>query len=193
MAQDQTRQIKLIVIGGSSGSLEVIMKILPALKRGFSIPILLVLHRNSSSDSALTELLASISHLSVKEMDDKEQLLPGNIYIAPPDYHALVEPDGMLSLDVSERVHFCRPSIDVSLSSAAQAYADGVVAIILSGANSDGAAGIQQVHEAGGFTIAQDPGEAAVSYMPEQAISTNAVDRVLSTKEMVEYLNGLGN
>ena len=191
MAQEQINKTKLIIIGGSSGSLEVIMKILPVLKKDLGLPIIIVMHRNTSADSALTELLASRTQLKVKEADDKDVLEAGCVYIAPPDYHLLVEADGTLSLDASERVHYCRPSIDVSFMSAAVAYRDELLALLLSGANADGAAGIKEIKEAGGYTIVQDPLEAGVAYMPEQALLTNAVDKVMKAEEIGEWLNNI--
>ncbi|RYD80122.1 MAG: chemotaxis protein CheB [Sphingobacteriales bacterium] len=191
MAQEQIKNIKLIIIGGSSGSLEVIMKILPKLKKDFSIPVVIIMHRNTVSDSALTELLASRTFLTVKEAEDKDQLEPGSIYIAPPDYHLLIEADGTISLDASERVHYSRPSIDVSFMSAAVAYKNEGVAILLSGANADGAEGIKAIKDCGGYTIVQDPDEASVGYMPQQALLTKAVDEILSGERMGDWLNAL--
>jgi two-component system chemotaxis response regulator CheB len=191
MAQDQVNKTKLVVIGGSSGSLEVLIKILPLLRSDVGFPILLIMHRNASADSELTELLASRSKLKVKEAEDKELMEQNCVYIAPADYHVLVESDGTLSLDVSERVHYCRPSIDVSFMSAALAFNKQVLAILLSGANADGAAGIKSIKEYGGVTVVQDPAEASVAYMPEQAILTNAVDRIMQTGDIAAWLNGL--
>ncbi|RYY71283.1 MAG: chemotaxis protein CheB [Chitinophagaceae bacterium] len=193
MAQKQVNNIKLIIIGGSSGSLEVLMKILPVLRRDFPIPIILVLHRNSTADSALTELMTSKTTLQVKEADEKDVLEPGTIYIAPPDYHLLTEIDGSLSLDFSERVHYCRPSIDVSFMSAAIACKSELIAILLSGANADGAAGIKMIKELGGITVVQDPADASVSYMPDQALLTNAVDRVMKGTEIGDWLNEIAD
>jgi len=191
MAQEQIKNTRLVVIGGSSGSLEVIMKLLPMLKADFAIPVVIVMHRNTTADSALAELLASRTKLKVKEAEDKDMMEPGSIYLAPPDYHLLIEADATLSLDASERVHYCRPSIDVSFMSAAVAYKENVQAILLSGANADGAAGVATIREAGGHTIVQEPAEAGVPYMPEQAIMTNAVDKIMPWSEMVEWLNKL--
>jgi two-component system chemotaxis response regulator CheB len=191
MAEKQVNKIKLIVIGGSSGSLEVLMKILPVLKKDFSVPVLIVVHRNTTANSALTELLSSRTTLNVKEADEKDVLEPGCIYIAPPDYHLLTEADKTLSLDASEKVNYCRPSIDVSFISAAVAYKEALAVILLSGANADGAEGIKMVKESGGITLIQDPTEAGVPYMPEQALLTNAVDRVMTTEAMVSWLNAL--
>jgi len=192
MAQEQINKTKLVIIGGSSGSLEVIMKLLPVLDKNISVPIVIIMHRNTTADSGLTELLASRTQLSVKEADDKEVMEAGCIYIAPPDYHLLIEADGTLSLDASERVHYCRPSIDVSFMSAAVAYKETLIAILLSGANADGAAGIREIKEAGGYNVVQDPLEATVSYMPEQALLTNAVDKIMKAEEMGEWLNSTG-
>jgi two-component system chemotaxis response regulator CheB len=191
MAQEQIKNTKLIVIGGSSGSLEVIMKILPLLKEDLPFSIVMVMHRNTTADSALADLLSSRTKLKVKEADDKDLLEPGCIYIAPPDYHLLIEADGTLSLDASEKIHYCRPSIDVSLISAAVAYKNELAAVILSGANVDGAEGIKTIYEAGGYTVVQDPSEAGVSYMPEQALQTKAVNTIMRSGEMAEWINSL--
>lgn len=191
MAQEQINKTKLVIIGGSSGSLEVIMKILPVLSKDLGVPVIIVMHRNTTADSALTELLASRTQLRVKEADDKDVMEAGCIYIAPPDYHLLIEADGTLSLDASEKVHYCRPSIDVSFMSAAVAYKEDLLAILLSGANADGAAGIREIKEAGGYTVVQDPLEAGVSYMPEQALLTKAVDKIMKAEEIGEWLNAI--
>jgi two-component system, chemotaxis family, protein-glutamate methylesterase/glutaminase len=191
MAQKQINKTKLVVIGGSSGSLEVLMKILPQLKKDFPVPVIIILHRNTTADSALAELLASRTILSVKEADDKEILLPGCLYIAPPDYHLLMEADGSISLDDSEKVHYCRPSIDVSFISAAVAYKGEAMAILLSGANADGAEGIRTIKESGGYTVVQEPEEALVAYMPEQALLTNAVDVIKNSEQIAELLNSI--
>ncbi|RZJ80364.1 MAG: chemotaxis protein CheB, partial [Chryseobacterium sp.] len=113
------------------------------------------------------------------------------IYIAPPDYHLLLEADGTISLDVSEKVNYCRPSIDVTFISAANAYKKGLTAILLSGANADGAAGMIAIHECEGKNIVQHPVESQVSYMPEQAIITGVVDEILSVTEIATFINHL--
>jgi two-component system, chemotaxis family, protein-glutamate methylesterase/glutaminase len=179
---------RLLIIGGSSGSLDALLVILPLLEKALFIPVILILHRNNSAGNTLTELLANKTLLKVKEADEKDMLTPGYIYIAPPDYHLLVEDDHTLSLDVSEKVNYCRPSIDVSFSSAAMVYRGNLTAILLSGANADGAEGLKMVKELGGFTIVQDPADAQVSYMPDQAIQLVKVDRVLSAKKIGELL-----
>jgi len=192
MAEKPVKQsIKLVVIGGSSGSLDALVTILPALKKGFSIPVLLVIHRSNAADSGLTEVLASRTSLRIKEVDEKDILQPGWIYLAPPDYHVLLEEDGSLSLDASEKVFYCRPSIEVSFASAAQVYGKHCVAVLLSGANADGAAAMNIIKTLGGRTIVQDPAEAVVSYMPLQAIQLAAADDILPAAGIAALLNTL--
>ena len=165
------------------------MKILPALKEDFEIPIIFITHRNSNSDSALIDLLDARSALTVKEVEDKDVLESGYVYVVPPDYHLLIETDGTVSLDVSERINYSRPSIDVSFTSAAIAYKNQLAAILLSGANADGVEGLTAIKEAGGYIIVQDPTDASVAYMPQQALLAVKVDKVLAGDEMAELLN----
>lgn len=182
---------RLIVIGGSSGSLDALMVILPALKKDFSIPVVVVLHRSSSADNGLTELLAGKTRLQVKEADEKDLLQPGWIYLAPPDYHLLVEANGSVSLDASEKVQYSRPSIDVTFTSAAPVYGSGLTAVLLSGANADGAQAMLLVEKYGGRTMVQDPTDALVAYMPEQAILLGAAAAVLPASQIAGLLNQL--
>lgn len=190
MEKEQLTNSKhLIVIGGSSGSLDALMIILPQLRKNFNTPIILVMHRTNASGTALAELLNTKTSLHVKEADEKDVLQPGWIYIAPAGYHLLVEADGTLSLDVSEKVNYCRPSIDVSFASAAVAYGSKLIAVLLSGANADGADGMKKVKQKGGYTIVQDPTEALVAYMPEQAILLSVVDKIAAAKKIGELLN----
>jgi two-component system, chemotaxis family, protein-glutamate methylesterase/glutaminase len=180
---------KLIVIGGSTGSLEVVMNILPHLRPDFNIPILIVLHRMTQQDSSLADLLSSKSGMPVKEVEEKEPVSSGYIYLAPADYHVLIEKEKTFSLDFSEKVEYSRPSIDVTFKSASDVYGNELVCIVLSGANSDGADGAAYAKSKGGFIVAEDPMEAAVDYMPRQAIRRKSVDLVLTTSEIIECLN----
>ncbi|MEO6314386.1 MAG: chemotaxis protein CheB [Chitinophagaceae bacterium] len=192
MAEKQVSETgRLIVIGGSSGSLNALLVVLPALREDFSIPILVVLHRGTSSDNGLAELLSARTTLRIKEVDEKDPLLPGWIYLAPPDYHVLPEMDGTVSLDASEKVHYCRPSIDVSFTSAARVYKKNCIAVLLSGANADGAAAMAAVKKCGGRNIVQDPAEALVDYMPQQAILLSPVDHILPAAGIAAFLNAL--
>jgi len=116
------RSVGLVVIGGSAGSLDVILQMLPFLKADLRLPLIIVLHRKISFDSALTDLFAGKTPLIVKEAEEKEELKAGVIYIAPADYHLLVEANHTLSIDYSERIHYSRPSIDVTFETAADAW-----------------------------------------------------------------------
>jgi len=181
----------LIVIGGSAGGLQPILNLLPGLATSMQAAILIVLHRQSHYESVLTELLAARSRLPVREAAEKEALMSGTVYIAPADYHLLIEADHTFSLDDSEKVNFSRPSIDVTFSSAALAYGSNMTALLLSGANTDGAEGLMDVHEAGGTTAVQDPATADVDYMPRQAIQLAPIDIILQPAEMAAFINGM--
>jgi len=181
----------LLVIGGSAGSLEVLMQLLPELKMDWPLAMIIVLHRKADSETLLSDLLSTKTCLCVKEAEEKDILLAGCIYVAPADYHLLIEPDGSLTLDASEKVHYSRPSIDVTFISAAEVCGDRLYCLLLSGANMDGAEGLQIVHELGGFTAVQDPETAEASFMPKCAISTAKVDKVLNIREMIDFVRDL--
>ena len=182
---------RLVIIGGSAGSLEVLLQVIPALKRSESISIVIVVHRKDFQDSLLLDLLTSRTKIPMKEIEDKEKLLVGHIYIAPANYHVLFENRDAMSLDYSEKVNFSRPSIDVTFESAAEAFGKEAIAILLSGSNSDGAAGLKAIHGGGGISIVQSPESAVFPYMPEQAMLSGAVDHVFDPMAMVAYINGI--
>ena len=179
----------LVIIGGSSGSLSVLLQVLPGLARHLAVPVIIVLHRKNYADSVLTDLLGTRTTLQVKEAEEKDVLQAGCIYLAPPDYHLLLESNGSLSLDYSEKVNFSRPSIDVSFSSAARLYGPQLLAILLSGANADGVEGLCDVAACGGLTAVQDPKTAEVPFMPEQALEYAHVSKILDATEMADYIN----
>lgn len=183
--------VGLVVMGGSAGSFDVIMKMLPHLHVDLAFPVIVVLHRKNSFDSSLTELFTDRSVLKVKEAEDKDELKAGTIYLAPADYHLLVEKDYTLTLDYSERVHYSRPSIDVTFETAAEAFGKATAGIVLSGANADGTEGLQMIHQAGGITAVQNPAMAEVSYMPAQAIARTAIDYILENNEIGSFINKL--
>ncbi len=186
-----TNSGQLIIIGGSSGSLDALLTILPMLKKEFCIPVVIVLHRSLHADTSLADLLASRTTLHVKEADEKDQMEKGWLYIAPPDYHLLIEDDGSLSLDCSEKINYSRPSIDVSFISAAAAYKGRLIGVLLSGANADGAKGMKIIKEYGGKTIVQNPEDAIVSYMPEQAINICDSHLILNAAGIAAMLNNM--
>lgn len=179
----------LVVIGGSAGSLGVLLQMLPGLSRPLAVPVIIVLHRKNYADSVLSDLLGTRTALQVKEAEEKDVLQPGSIYLAPPDYHLLLESNGTLSLDYSEKVNFSRPSIDVTFSSAARLYGPRLLAILLSGANADGAEGLRDVAATGGLAAVQDPETAEVPYMPEQALEQVGVSKTLKAAEIADYIN----
>ena len=179
---------KVVIIGGSAGSLEVLLKILPGLTAIPSFALVIVLHRKSGEDATLEELIAVKTAIPVKEVEDKVLLEAGYIYIAPADYHLLFEKNGELSLDISEKVHYSRPNIDVSFESAADAYGQAVTAILLSGANADGTHGLKIVKEAGGATVVQKPESAEVPFMPANAIENMQVDYILDAEALLAFI-----
>lgn len=181
-------QYEVLLIGGSAGSLEVLLNLLPSLDKNLNLAIVIVLHRKPG-ESLLADLLEEKTSWPVKEAEEKEPIEINNIYIAPSDYHLLVEKDKTFSLDFSEKVHYSRPSIDVSFETAAEAYGSKLIGVLLSGANADGAEGMKQIKTNGGMTIVQDPGEASVSYMPQQAINHTPVDYIAQTKEIAQIIN----
>lgn len=185
------RIVDLIVIGGSAGSLKVILRLLDRLRAGFSIPVLIVLHRDPQGSPHLSDLLTLRTSLIVKEIEDKDPIREGHVHLCPPDYHVLVEADHSLSLDYSEKEHYSRPSIDVAFRAAADVYREGLLCILLSGANSDGAEGLAYVKQQHGLTIIQHPDDAEVSYMPMQAMLRLTADQVYNTEEIIEFLNHL--
>jgi two-component system chemotaxis response regulator CheB len=177
-----TKPKQLIIIAGSAGSLQVILTIVSQLRNDLSVPILIVVHRKASSTSLLKDILISKTKLAVKEIEDKEIIKAGTIYIAPADYHTLIETEEMFALDYSEKVHFTRPSIDVSLQSAAEVYGENLYVFILSGANADGAEGLADVIQNDGKGWAQDPSTAEVSVMPEAALEIANVQSISPDK-----------
>ncbi|HRG52449.1 MAG TPA: chemotaxis protein CheB [Bacteroidia bacterium] len=180
---------RMLVIGGSAGSLDALLEIVPLLKPTISIPIVLVLHRKNSTEVMLTELITAKTKLAVKEIEDKELIQNSTVYIVPGDYHLLIEKSGHFSLDFSEKINFSRPSIDVTFESASLVYGPELACIVLSGANTDGSEGARIVKERGGVVIAQRPDTAVVSIMPEATIEHAQPQYVFDIQEMVDYIN----
>jgi two-component system chemotaxis response regulator CheB len=185
-------QFELIVVGASWGGLHALSDLLSRLPAGeVDAAIVIAQHRSPDSpDGGLAQLLARSIALPISDAEDKDALEPGHVYIAPPDYHLLVE-RGSLALSVDERVNFARPSIDVLFHSAADAYGDRVVGIILTGANDDGAAGLAHIKDVGGVAIVQDPAAAARRAMPDAALAATVADAVLPLEEIGPFLAGL--
>jgi two-component system chemotaxis response regulator CheB len=188
--KDMAQDSMIVVIGGSAGSLEVLLQLLPGLRTDLSFPIIIVTHR-TSTESILAELLSGRTKIPVHEAEDKERLRAGTITVAPAGYHLLVEMDGSLSLDCSEKINYSRPSIDATFETAADAYGAGVVGLLLSGANHDGVSGLAYIKSLGGQVWVQDPETAQVAYMPQGALERGLNDRVLAPQEMAAAINAL--
>lgn len=164
------RAIEAVVIGGSAGSVDALMAILPALQPTCGVAVFVVLHLPRERPSLLGSIFAPKCRLRVVEAQDKEPVEAGTIYFAPPDYHLLIDQGPQLALDAGELVNYSRPAIDVLFESAADAYAERLIGIVLSGANSDGAAGLKAIQRAGGLTLVQHPDTAVARAMPEAAL-----------------------
>jgi len=181
-------QYEAIVMGVSSGGMNALKFIFSVLPANFSIPIIIVQHISAQSNNEWIELLNEKSNLTVKEADEKEKIETGNVYIAPSNYHLLIEKNKTFSLTIDERVNFARPSIDVLFESAAEAYEGKLIGVVLTGSNNDGTKGIRRIKECGGLAIIQDPETAESSYMPASAIAAIQADYILTLEKIIELL-----
>jgi two-component system chemotaxis response regulator CheB len=184
---DAAKRYELVVIGCSMGGMHALQVIFSALPKEFPLPIAVVQHRYKTSNEGLPAFLRRHAQLDVVDTTDKEWIKPGTVYLAPANYHLLVE-RGELSLSVDEAVAYSRPSIDVLFESAALAYGSGVVGVVLTGANADGARGASRIKGRGGFVIAQDPASAESPAMPQAAIDATRVDRILPLDRIGPFL-----
>jgi two-component system, chemotaxis family, protein-glutamate methylesterase/glutaminase len=178
-----------VVIGGSAGSLDVLLKLFTYLSADTGAVFIVVIHRKNDTDSILMELLGYRTKMKVSEVEDKDPVLSNHIYVAPADYHLLLENEQNFSLDSSEKIHFSRPSIDVTMETVASVYGKNTIGVLLSGANADGVTGLKRIREAGGFAIVQDPKSADVSYMPEQAVAAKVYDAIVPADEIAAMIN----
>lgn len=170
MQTSKERRIEAVVIGASAGGVTALLTLLTGLPETFRLPIVAVLHLPEDRDSLLVEIFQHRLPIAVREAADKESIAPATLYFAAPGYHLLVEMDRTFSLSCEAPVHYSRPSIDVLMASAADAYGASLAGILLTGANFDGAAGLAKIRQQGGLTVVQDPAEAEVATMPEAAI-----------------------
>ena len=183
-SRDSHSPFRVVVIGGSAGGVEALSVILSALPVVYTLPILVVQHLHPSDNGAFVSYIARTVNLPVSEPCDKERIECGHVYTAPANYHMLLERDGTVSLSVDLRVNWSRPSIDVLFESAALVWGDAVVAVILSGANADGAKGMRAIREAGGLNIAQDLASAEYPIMPKAALDAGVVDEMLCPRDI---------
>src|SRR6185437_15925781 len=180
-----------VVIGASAGGIEALTVLLPALPAELTASLFVVLHLPRERPSLLVEIFRPRCALPVREPEDKEPIALGTVYFAPPDYHMLVERSGQIALSADDPVHFSRPSIDVLFESAADAYGARLLGVILTGANEDGASGLEAVHRAGGITVVQQPESAVAPVMAMSALQRVTVDHVLSLERIATLLRQL--
>ncbi len=182
------RKYEVIVLGCSMGGMAALEQIFSVLPADFPVPMVVAQHRYRTSGEALPSFLRRHSKLNVVDAIDKQWIHPGNVYLAPADYHLLIDRGGELSLSVDAAVAHSRPSIDVLFESAADAYLAATIAVVLTGANADGARGAKRIKERGGFIVVQDPETAEAPEMPSAAISATRVDRILPLNRIGPFL-----
>jgi len=179
---------KAIVIGTSYGGLEALKMILPKFDTGFPVPVIVVLHIGDHSNENFVNFMDSLCQLKVKEAESNEEIKEGFIYFAPPNYHLLIEADFTFSLTTDVKYNFSRPSIDILFESAAWAYSKSLVGVILTGANSDGAAGLKIIKDFGGMTLIQNPCSALSPAMPRAALKTARPEIKLKLEDIADKL-----
>ncbi|WP_437880114.1 chemotaxis protein CheB [Pseudomonas sp. LRF_L74] len=179
---------ELVVVGASAGGVEALLSVFERLPRGYRPSIACVLHLPEKRPSLLAELFGRRLAMPVREARDKEPLQPGTLYVAGPDYHLSVEREGCFSLSGEAPLHFSRPAIDFLFASAADAYGERLIGVLLTGASQDGAAGLARIHRQGGLSIVQDPDEAQVPTMPEAALALHTPDHILRLRDIAALL-----
>jgi len=188
-----TKNIRIIVIGGSAGSYNVVGKILSSIPEDFSLPVILCLHRLKEVRNGFVESLNISSRLEVKEPLDKEPVRPGFVYLSPANYHLLVEPGHTFALSTEEDINYSRPSIDVAFDTIGYSFRGQMAGILLSGANSDGARGLYQAYRNGAYTVIQDPHNAYFKAMPEAALKYFTPHLKVTDDEIVSFISSFKN
>lgn len=182
---------KAVVIGGSAGSFQGVVKILAQLPKGFPLPIIMCLHRLKHVRNGFVEALSIKSVAQVTEPNDKENIKKGSVYLAPANYHMSIELGNYFALSTEEMVNNSRPAIDITLSTSAYVYKEKLIGILLSGANRDGALGMKSIHDKGGMTIVQEPTECMIDTMPKAALAATKIDHVMRIDQIVQFLKEL--
>jgi len=180
-----------IVMGVSAGGLDALKAVVSGLPDNFTIPVMIVQHCSKDSNDFLCRYLAGFCYCAVKEAEDKEPVKTGHIYIAPPDYHLIVETGRTLALSVDPPVNFSRPSVDVLFETAAEVYQERLVGVVMTGANNDGSMGCKKIKSFGGLLVVQDPKTAAFPQMPLGAIAAAKVDQIITVEDIGLFLSGL--
>jgi len=191
MRDSSKRQFTAVVIGASTGGVTALKRLLGALPADFPLPILVVTHITPDADDGLAVLLDSHCAIRVKEADEQEIILPGTVYLAPANYHLLVERDSTLAFSIDPPVNYARPSVDVLFESAAEVYGATLIGIILTGAGNDGCNGLLKIKTSGGLAIIQDPADAEMDSMPKSALRLLDADHVVPLKEIQDLLKRL--
>ena len=191
MRREKSKSYQAVVIGVSAGGLNALQSILPKLSQGYPRPIIIVQHLSLETDDGFVDYFKNCCALSVCEAIDKAEIGPGVIYFAPAGYHLLVEENKTFSLSVDAPINFSRPSIDVLFESAADAYGNSLVGVVLTGANADGSQGLRRIKDRGGLTVVQDPKTAYAEAMPQAAIQATSVDYILNLEEIGAFLQGI--
>jgi two-component system, chemotaxis family, protein-glutamate methylesterase/glutaminase len=179
---------KAVVIGGSAGSFQGVVKILSQLPKGFSLPIIMCLHRLKHVRHGFVEALSIKSVAQVTEPNDKEAIKKGCVYLAPANYHMSVEIGNYFAMSTEEMINNSRPAIDITLGTCAYVYKEKLIGILLSGANRDGALGMKHIKGRGGVTIVQEPTECMIDTMPKAALAATQIDHVLRIDQIVQFL-----
>jgi two-component system chemotaxis response regulator CheB len=184
----QWQNSKVLLLGGSAGSFKLLFRLVKLLPHDLDKTVIIVIHRKKNFFSEIEKLFAENSRMLLREISDKEPIVSNVIYIAPANYHTLIEKEGFFSLDVSDAVWYSKPSIDVTFESAAEVYKKDCTAILFSGANQDGAEGLLKLRDSGALTIIQHPDDAEMDEMPKAAIHIKAGEHVLRTEEIFELI-----
>jgi two-component system chemotaxis response regulator CheB len=188
MQKNSTSKYAAVVIGVSTGGVAALKHLLGALPAGFPLPILVTTHITPDSDDGLAVLLNTLCAIRVKEADDQEIITCGTVYLAPANYHLLVEQVGSLALSIDPHVNFARPSVDVLFESAAGVYGPALIGIILTGAGSDGSKGLLAIKNGGGMAIIQDPADAEMDSMPKSALQLLEPDYIMCLNDIATLL-----
>jgi len=187
----RSQGFKAIVIGVSTGGVETLKQLLGALPKDFSLPLIIVMHISPGSGTGMAELLDETCNIHVKEADEQELPVGGTVYLAPADYHLMVEPDRRLGLSTDPPINYARPSVDVLFETAAEAFGNGLIGVILTGAGTDGSRGLKRIKEMGGVTVVQNPEDAAANSMPSNAIMAVTPDYILALADLPQLFINL--
>lgn len=180
-----------MVIGGSAGAVEAMMKLIPQFQAKLSFPVIVVLHQLKEGPSLLPHLFAGSTRLKVKEAEPLETPQAGYLYVAPPDYHLALENDGCFSLSNDEPLNYSRPSIDILFKSASEAYGSSLLGVLVTGANHDGSEGLKMIAIRGGYTVVEDPATAKFTDMPSSAIKIFSPDQILTLEQLIKFFADL--